>query len=69
VSEAHKAALDAEVAAKEQLAATLDECRQQMKREQSALVTQVGFVVLLKQRAHFEFHIFFNVVGNLRKAH
>lgn len=46
VSEAHKAALDVEIAAKEQLTAALDECRQQMKREQMALVNQVGLNII-----------------------
>jgi len=45
VSEAHKAALDVEIAAKEQLSAALDECRLQLKREQMALVTQVSLSI------------------------
>lgn len=48
VSEAHKAALDVEIAAKEQLAASLDECKQQMRRDQEGLFTQVSNVTTQK---------------------
>jgi len=41
VSEAQKAALDVEVAAKEQLREALDECKQQAKREKMLQLTQV----------------------------
>ena len=41
MSEAQKAALDVEVAAKEQLREALDECRQQAKREKMLQLTQV----------------------------
>jgi len=41
VSEAQKAALDMEIAAKEQLRETLDEYKLQAKREKAAQLTQV----------------------------
>ena len=47
VSEAQKAALDVEVAAKEQLRETLDECKQQAKRERLMQLTQVCTVMSL----------------------
>jgi len=42
VTEAQKAALDVEVAAKEQLRETLDECRQQAKRDKMMQLSQVA---------------------------
>ena len=41
VTEAQKAALDVEVAAKEQLREALEECRQQAKRDKMMQLTQV----------------------------
>jgi len=41
VSEAQKAALDVEIAAKEQLSEALNECRLQAKREKTMQLTQV----------------------------
>jgi len=42
VTEAQKAALDVEVAAKEQLRDALDECRQQAKRDKMMQLSQVS---------------------------
>jgi len=42
VSEAQKAAIDVEIAAKEQLRDALEECKQQAKREKMMQLTQVG---------------------------
>lgn len=44
VSEAQKAALDVEVAAKEQLREALDECKLQAKREKMMQLNQVCIV-------------------------
>lgn len=52
VSEAHKAALDVEISAREQLTSALDECRQQMKREQMVLVTQVNDILVIMYSVH-----------------
>jgi chromosome segregation ATPase len=54
VSEAQKAALDIEVAAKEQLAGALDELRQQTKQERLALVTQMEDLQLSLSRMEKE---------------
>jgi len=47
VTEAQKAALDVEVAAKEQLREALDECRQQAKRDKMMQLSQVDATVVV----------------------